>query len=385
MSETLLFAPISIKSVTARNRIVVAPMCQYSATDGFANDWHLVHLGRFAMGGAAMVMVEATAVVPEGRITHGDLGLWSDAQIDGLARIARFIKEQGAVAAIQLAHAGRKASMQRPWQGNGPLAAVDLESGIRPWEVMAPSAVPVSQGWLMPREMSRDDMDMVRDAWCAAARRALSAGFEVLEVHSAHGYLLHSFLSPISNRRDDAYGGDLAGRCRFPLEVVKAVREVWPEDKPLFVRVSSVDGVVGGWEIDDTVQYARKLAQLGVDVVDCSSGGLSESATAASTPRGLGFQVPYASRVKQDAEVMTMAVGLILHPDQAEQILQQGHADLIAIGREFMFNPNWPLHAELALTGGQSFENWPRQAGWWLERRAKGLARLQPDHQVTDR
>lgn len=382
MSQIKLFQPLTIGSVRMKNRIVVAPMCQYSATDGLSNDWHLVHLGRFAMGGAGTVMVEATAVVPEGRITHGDLGLWEDAQIEGLARIARFIKSQGAVAAIQLAHAGRKASMQRPWQGHGPLSPTDIAQGISPWQVMAPSAVPVAQGWLMPREMSRQDLVMIRQAWCDAARRALLAGFDMVEVHAAHGYLLHSFLSPISNRRTDEYGGDFQGRSRFPLEVVQAVRDVWPKDKPLFVRVSSVDGVQGGLELQDTVEFARHLKQIGVDVVDCSSGGLSESATATATPRGLGHQVAYSEQIRRDAQVMTMAVGLILHPDQAEAVLAQGQADLIAIGREFMFNPNWPVHAELALSEVGSYDNWPQQAGWWLERRAKALSKLQVSSQV---
>ena len=382
MPQSKLFQPLTIGSVHLKNRIVVAPMCQYSATDGFANDWHLVHLGRFAMGGAGTVMVEATAVVPEGRITHGDLGLWDDAQIEGLARIASFIKAQGSVAAIQLAHAGRKASMQRPWQGHGPLSPSDIAQGISPWQVMAPSAVPVAQGWLMPREMTRQDLAMIRQAWADAARRALAAGFDVVEVHAAHGYLLHSFLSPISNLRTDEYGGDLQGRSRFPLEVVQAVRDVWPKDKPLFVRVSSVDGVQGGLELQDTVEFARRLKQIGVDVVDCSSGGLSESATATVTPRGLGHQVPYSEQIRRDAQVMTMAVGLILHPDQAESVLEQGQADLIAIGREFMFNPNWPVHAELSLSQNGSYDNWPRQAGWWLERREKTLSKLQVSSQV---
>ena len=382
MPQSKLFQPITIGSVNLKNRIVVAPMCQYSATDGFANDWHLVHLGRFAMGGAGMVMVEATAVVAQGRITHGDLGLWDDAQIEGLARIASFVKTQGSVAAIQLAHAGRKASMQRPWQGHGPLSPIEIAQGISPWQVMAPSAVPVAQGWLMPKEMTRQDLAMIRQAWCDAARRALAAGFDVVEVHAAHGYLLHSFLSPISNLRVDEYGGDFEGRSRFPLEVVQAVRDIWPNDKPLFVRVSSVDGVQGGLELSDTVEFARRLKQIGVDVVDCSSGGLSESATATATPRGLGHQVVYSEQIRHHAQIMTMAVGLILHPDQAESVLEQDQADLIAIGREFMFNPNWPVHAELALSQDGSYDNWPKQAGWWLERRAKTLSKLQVSSQV---
>lgn len=382
MAAIKLFEPCTIGSVTLRNRVVVAPMCQYSAHEGFANDWHLVHLGRLALGGAGMVMVEATAVVPEGRISHGDLGLWSDEQIGGLARIARFIKEQGSVAAIQLAHAGRKASMQRPWKGHGPLTEADLAQGDLPWDVMGPSPIPVAQGWLMPQEMSLEDMAQIRQAWCEAAVRALDAGFDVIEVHAAHGYLLHSFLSPISNQRADSYGGDLAGRSRFPLEVIKAVRAVWPADKPLFVRVSSVDGVQGGLQIEDVIEFSRELKKLGVDVIDCSSGGLSESATATSTPRGLGFQVPYAERIRREAGVMTMAVGLILYPEQAESVLEKGQADFIAIGRELMFNPNWPVHAQLALNQEQGYGDWPKQAGWWLERRARTLSKLQAASEV---
>lgn len=382
MSANKLFEPVTIGSVTFRNRVVVAPMCQYSAHDGFANDWHLVHLGRFALGGAGTVMVEATAVVPEGRISHGDLGLWSDDQIEGLSRIARFIKEQGAVAAIQLAHAGRKASMQRPWKGHGPLTDADHAEGDLPWNIMGPSALPVAEGWLMPLEMSIDDMAQIRDAWCDATVRSLKAGFDVIEVHAAHGYLLHSFLSPVSNQRKDQYGGDFAGRSRFPLEVVQAVRDIWPADKPLFVRVSSVDGVQGGLQLEDVIEFSRALRKMGVDVVDCSSGGLSESATATTMPRGLGFQVPYAERIRREAQVMTMAVGLILHPEQAEEILRNEQADFIAIGRELMFNPNWPVHAQLALSNESDYSDWPRQAGWWLERRARTLSKIQVSSKV---
>ena len=372
-SRPRLFTPLALRGVTLKNRIVISPMCQYSAVDGHANDWHLVHLGRFALGGAAMVFTEATAVEARGRITHGDLGLWEDGQIPGLARVAGFLRAHGAVPAIQLAHAGRKASMQRPWHGNGPLDERDRARGDLAWQVVAPSALPLDEGWLVPHELSLAEIAALQNAWREAARRALAAGFDVLEMHSAHGYLGHEFLSPLSNRRGDRYGGDLAGRMRFTLETAAAVREVWPQDKPLFVRVSSVDGLEGGWTIEDTVVLARELAARGVDVIDCSSGGLAGSATAARVKRGPGFQVPYAERVRREAGVKTMAVGLILEAQQAEAILEADQADLIAVGREALYDPSWALHAEAALGLQGEFESWPVQAGWWLERRRRSM------------
>ena len=259
MDTPLLFRPLSLRGVPLRNRIVISPMCQYSAVDGLASDWHLVHLGRFALGGAGTVFVEATAVHPRGRITHGDLGLWSDSQIPPLRRIARFLAEHGAVPAIQLAHAGRKASMQRPWHGNGPIDDTDTARGEDAWPVVAPSALPMDEGWLVPHELSPAEMAELREAWRQAAVRALESGFEIVELHAAHGYLLHEFLSPLSNRRGDAYGGDHAGRMRFPLEVAETLRAVWPQDRPVFVRVSAVDGIEGGWTLEDTVAFAREL------------------------------------------------------------------------------------------------------------------------------
>jgi 2,4-dienoyl-CoA reductase-like NADH-dependent reductase (Old Yellow Enzyme family) len=374
-SRPRLFTPLALRGVTLKNRIVISPMCQYSAVDGHANDWHLVHLGRFALGGAGMVFTEATAVEARGRITHGDLGLWEDGQIAGLSRVAEFLRAHGAVPAIQLAHAGRKASMQRPWHGNGPLDERDRARGDLPWQVVAPSALPLDEGWLVPHELSLAGIAALQDAWRHAARRALAAGFDVLEMHSAHGYLGHEFLSPLSNRRGDRYGGDLAGRMRFTLETAAAVREVWPQDKPLFVRVSSVDGLEGGWTIEDTVVLARELAARGVDVVDCSSGGLAGSATAARVKRGPGFQVPFAERVRREACVKTMAVGLILEAQQAEAILEADQADLIAIGREALYDPSWALHAEAALGLQGEFDSWPVQSGWWLERRRRSMVR----------
>ncbi|HYN38543.1 MAG TPA: NADH:flavin oxidoreductase/NADH oxidase [Rhodospirillales bacterium] len=377
MSQPPLFRPITLRGITAKNRILISPMCQYSAIDGMVNDWHLVHLGKFAQGGAGIVMLEATAVTPEGRITHGDVGLWHDGQTRPLERIAAFIRDNGAVPAIQLAHAGRKGSMQRPWFGNAALTEEDHARGDLPWNIVAPSAIPMDEGWLLPQELSEDDLDDLREQWRLATLRAADAGFEMLEVHCAHGYLLHAFLSPLSNRRTDGYGGDRAARMRYPLEIIESVRAAWPDTLPLSVRISSVDGVAGGIELADSVEFARQAKSRGVDIIDCSSGGLLGSATAARIPRGYGFQVPFAETVRQQAEIPTIAVGLILHPDQAEEIVEKGQADLVAIGREALFDPNWALHAQLELTeGDEVFADWPKQYGWWLERRESGLRKL---------
>lgn len=374
MTVPLLFTPLALRQVNLRNRVVISPMCQYSALDGVANDWHFAHLARFALGGAGIVFVEATAVQREGRITHGDLGLWSDEQIPPLKRIAEFLKTQGAVPAIQLAHAGRKASMQRPWHGNGPLDDTDRARGETAWRIVAPSALAMDGGWLVPAALDRAEMTRLREDFRRAALRALEAGFEVVEVHGAHGYLINSWLSPLANRRDDAYGGDRAGRMRLPLEIVETVRAAWPASRPMFFRVSAVDGVDGGWTLEDTIVLAGELKARGVDVIDCSSGGIAGSATAARIPRAPGFQVPFAERVRRETGIKTMAVGLILEPRQAEMILHNHQADLVAIGREALYDPNWPLHAEQALTGDSAdFAQWPVQAGWWLERRARGL------------
>lgn len=373
-----LFSPFTLRGVTAKNRIVVSPMCQYSAVDGVVNDWHLVHLGKFAQGGAGIVMVEATAVAENGRITHGDVGLWHNGQTAPLKRIADFIRDQGSVPAIQLAHAGRKASMQRPWFGNAALTAEDRARGDMPWQVVAPSPIPMEEGWLTPKELTEADMATLRDQWRLATLRAAEAGYDLLEVHCAHGYLLHEFLSPLSNRRTDSYGGDREGRMRYPLDIIETVRAVWPENLPLSVRISSVDGVDGGIEIEDSLAFVRAAKERGADVIDCSSGGLMGSATAARIPRGYSFQVPYAEVVRTQAAIPTMAVGLILHPQQAEDVVAKGQADLVAIGREVLFDPNWPLHAQLSLseTNGDVFASWPKQYGWWLERREPGLRKL---------
>lgn len=372
----LLFSPIDLRGVTLRNRIVISPMCQYSARDGIANDWHLVHLGRFALGGAAMVMTEAVAVEARGRITHGDLGLWHDGQIDPLARVTAFLRDNGAVPAIQLAHAGRKASMQRPWFGNGPLDSSDAARGDLPWPTVAPSPESVGPGWLMPAELSESDIREVVESFGRAAKRAVAAGFDVAEVHGAHGYLTHTFFSPLSNHRSDGYGGSLAGRMRFPLEVARIVRAAWPADRPVFYRASSVDGAENGLTLDDTVALARALKAEGIDVIDCSSGGIAGSATAAGVTRAPGFQVPFARRIRDEAGIRTMAVGLILDGPQAEAVLREGSADLVAIGREALHDPNFALHAARALGCDPEFGLWPKQSGWWLVRRERMLGRL---------
>jgi len=387
MTSPLLFEPISLRDVRAKNRIVLSPMCQYSAQDGLVNDWHLVHLGKFAQGGAGIVFTEAAAVEARGRITHGDIGIWDDAQVSGLARIAGFIRSQGAVPAIQLAHAGRKAGMARPWYGNGPLTSADLARGESGWDTICATDAPVGEGWPAPASAGSMDLVAIREAFVSAARRADAAGFDIVELHAAHGYLLHTFLSPVSNDRKDAYGGSLENRMRFPLEVARAVRAAWPAGKPMFVRCSSIDDVEGGWSVEDTVALAKELAKAGVDVVDCSSGGISGSATAATKTilkRIPGFQLPFAERVRRESGMKTMAVGLILTGRQAEDALLAGSADLIAVGREALFNPNWAQHAAQELGADAAFAQWPEQYGWWLSRRESGLRREGIARRATD-
>lgn len=373
-----LFSPIQLREVVLRNRIVISPMCQYQSEEGLANDWHMVHLGKFAQGGAGLVLSEATAVTRDGRITHGDLGIWCDEQIPRLAQICDFISKQGAVPGIQLSHAGRKGSAQRPWHGNGPLGREDLEvRGERPWPVNAPSAVPVDTHWPAPHAMTHSELEQLASAWEAATRRALRAGFRVLEIHGAHGYLLHQFLSPLSNLRDDGYGGDIRGRMRYPLEIVQRVRDVWPVELPLFVRISAVDGADGtGWRLEDTLLFAQELGKIGVDVVDCSSGGLRRSVMAVTAMDVYpGYQVAYAERVRQECGVRSMAVGLIHEAEHAEQIIHNGQADLVAIGREALWDPNWPMRAAAEL-GHDVFPDIPMSYAHHLRKRAALLQSL---------
>jgi 2,4-dienoyl-CoA reductase-like NADH-dependent reductase (Old Yellow Enzyme family) len=372
--KPLLFTPLKLRELSLKNRVVIAPMCQYAAEDGMPNEWHLVHLGRFATGGAGLVITEASAVEARGRISHGDVGIWSDAQAEAWKPVTSFIRRHGAASAIQIAHAGRKASMQRPWRGNGPLGPDDFARGDTAWEIVAPSAEPVGPGHLVPHELSEEEIAGVVQSFAAAAGRADRAGFDALEIHGAHGYLIASFLSPITNRRNDAYGGDTAGRLRMALETTEAVRRTWPKEKPLLFRVSSVDGAENGWSLEDTVALAVELKARGVDVIDCSSGGLAGSATLASATRQPGFQVPYAAEVRRRAGIATQAVGLILDGPQAEAILQAGDADLIAIGREALYNPAWAHHAAREFGADPEFAAWPETYGFWLTRRAKSLA-----------
>lgn len=332
-----LFSPLRLRDVTLRNRIGVSPMCQYSSPDGRATEWHLVHLGARAVGGAGLVLTEAAAVLPEGRISPQDLGLWDDAQAEALAPVVRFVRAQGAAAGVQLAHAGRKASVRRPWEGGAPLRA-----GDGGWTPVGPSPLPFSPDHAVPEALDRAGLGRVVEAFRAAAARALAIGVEVLEVHAAHGYLLHEFLSPLTNRRDDAHGGDLAGRARLLREVVAAVRGVWPERLPLLVRVSASDWVEGGWTVDDTVALARLLRAEGVDLVDCSSGG---AVPGVKIPAGPGYQVPFAARVRREAGVPTAAVGLITSPAQADEVVRSGQADLVLLARELLRDPHWPLRA----------------------------------------
>jgi 2,4-dienoyl-CoA reductase-like NADH-dependent reductase (Old Yellow Enzyme family) len=381
MTKPLLFTPLAIRDVTFKNRVVIAPMATYSAIDGLAQDWHFAHLGRFALGGAGCVVVEATAVTDHGRITNGDVGIWSAEHIPPLKRIADFMKAQGVIPAIQLAHAGRKGAMQRPWYGNGALTADDFARGDKAWPTVSATAEPMAPGHIVPHAMTADELGQLVQHWAEAAERAVEAGFEMIEIHNAHGYLVHQFLSPLSNKRNDAYGGDFAGRTRFPLEIAEAIRKVIPKGMPLFLRVSAVDGMEGGWTMDDTVAYARELKTRGVDVIDCSSGGLVGSATVARIKRTWGFQVPYAERVRREAEMMSMAVGLIVDPAHAEDILQKGQADLIAIAREALVNPCWPQMAEVALGRSmtEALDDWTVQYGWWLKHRERSIADIRAD------
>ncbi len=381
MSLPMLFTPLTLRSVTLPNRIVLSPLCMYSAIDGLANDFHFSHLTTFARGRVGLVFTEATAVVPEGRISHGCCGLWNDAQVDAYRPIVDAITAFGSVPAIQLAHAGRKASARPPWRAGAPLDASDAAAGTPPWRSVGPSAAPVSAIWPAPHAMTEADIKAAVEAFGTAAARAAKAGFRVLEIHAAHGYLLHSFLSPLANTRNDGYGGDLAGRMRFALEVVEAVRDRWPHDLPLFCRISAQDGLAGGWSLDDSVALALELKARGVDVVDCSAGGISGPpafrANDAGQPlkspadRSPGFQVPYAERIRRDAGIATMAVGVIVTGAQAEAILSEGRADLIAVGRELMHDPFWALRAADALGCDPTRRMWPDQYSWAIKRRTE--------------
>ncbi len=332
-----LFEPFRLRDVEFRNRVFLSPMCQYSAREGFPDDWHLVHLGSRAVGGAGQVMVEATAISPEGRITHGDLGIWSDRHTEAFMRITAFVEAQGVVPAIQIAHAGRKASTDIPWKGGAPLSPAG-----NGWQPLGPSPIAFDEASTVPRELTAADLQALVSQYEAAARRCMQAGFKVLEIHMAHGYLLHEFLSPLSNQRADEYGGSLENRMRFPLQVARAVRDIWPADLPLFARISCTDWADGGWDLLQSIELSRRLKQIGADLIDCSSGGLVPYAR---IPAGPGYQTPFAAEIRSRVGIATGAVGLITQAMQAEQIVATGQADVVILAREMLRDPYWPFHA----------------------------------------
>ena len=363
-----LFDPLALRGVRLANRIGVSPMCQYSSDDGFANDWHFVHLATRAVGGAGLVFTEAAAVVPEGRISPQDLGVWTERHFEPLQRVTHFIDRQGSLAGIQLAHAGRKASTFRPWSGHGEITPRD--GG---WQTVAPSPEAFAGDYPKPKELTGDEIARLRDAFALAAKRSFEAGFRVIEIHAAHGYLFHEFLSPLSNYRTDEYGGSFDNRTRFLRDSVAAVRGVLPDRCPLFVRISCTDWTEGGWDIEQSVDLARQLRALGVDVIDCSSGGNVKDA---KIPVGTGYQTPFAARIRRDAEIATAAVGLITGAAQADHIVQSGQADMVLIARELLRNPYWPLEAARELGFDAS---WPAQ---YLRAAPKGATGRTPAHEI---
>lgn len=365
----LLFQPLTIRGITIRNRIMASPMCQYASRDGFPVDWHLAHLGRLAIGGAGIVCYEETAVEARGRKTYGCAGLWKDEQVSHYKRVADLIRSVGAVPAIQLGHSGAKASSHDATQGWRPLSEADRASGLAPWIPVAPSVVPTADGRPLPHELSKDEIRQMIGAWGSAARRSLDAGFDIVEIHGAHGYLIHQFLSPLINQRKDAYGGTLAGRMRFALEIAEEIRGIWPQNKPVFFRVSCVDGRGGIWNLDDTVVLARSLKERGIDVVDCSSGGLSGPTDMPVVPRVPGYHVTFSDRVRREAGVMTVAVGMITEPAHAEEVLRSGKADLIGMARTLLENGDWPFRAARELGVEDPYRYLPDQYAYRLRRR----------------
>lgn len=369
-SLPLLFQPISLRGVVSRNRVVVSPMCQYHSEDGGPTDWHLVSLGKYAIGGAGIIFAEETAIEARGRKTYECAGIYSDKHVQAYRRITDFLRGQGAVPAIQLGHSGRRASSDAPWTHFKPLGPADADRGLIPWTGISASPIPASRaGSQTPIALSVEDIKTLVATWTDAVKRSLDAGFEICEIHGAHGYLIHQFLSPLSNRRNDGYGGDLEGRMRFALEIVESARAAWPQDKPLFFRLSATDGAAGEWSMDDTVALSRALAERGVDVITCSSGGIGGPINTEIVPRVPGYHVPYCERVKREVGVKTLAVGLITEAEHAENILQTGQADLIALAREFLYNPHWTVHAAKALGIDGYLDIFPRDLWWWLKRR----------------
>lgn len=376
-SMTALFSPFTLRDVTFKNRVAVSPMSQYRAKNGYANDWHMVHLGRFALGGAGLVYAEATAVEAIGRRTHGDLGLWEDRQIDRLQTITRFISEQNAVPGIQLGHAGRKASERRPWHGETPVNDKDVaERGEEPWPAIGPSPIPYADGWPSPTEMSETDIERVIEAFGEAARRSQQADFKIIEVYAAHGFLVHQFLSPIANQRTDQWGGSPEARRRFAVRVAQSIRQNWPDEYPLAFRLSATDWLDGGIEVEDTVNTARALKAVGVDMIDCSSGGIGGRERPHRMHLEQGFQVPFAERIKNDAALSSMAVGLLWDAQRCNDIITAGSADMVALARELLDDPNWPLHAATTLGTNDNHARWPSEFGWWLMKRDRLLSKL---------
>lgn len=355
MNPPLLFTPLRTRSLELRNRIVVSPMCEYSSRDGFANDWHLVHLGSRAVGGAGLVLTEACAVTADGRISPDDLGIWKDDHIAVLARITAFVRSQGAAAGIQLAHAGRKAATAAPFKGGKPLPSAEA------WQIVAPSPLAFAPGYAQPHELSKSEIAAIIGDFAAAAARALTAGFQVIELHAAHGYLIHQFLSPLSNQRNDAYGGSFDNRCRLACEVVEAMRGVWPAELPLWVRISATDWGEGGWDVADSVALARRLRPLGVDLMDCSSGG---NVAHAQIPVGPGYQTVFAEQIKRETGMPTGAVGMITSPEQAEHILVTGQADVVILARQMLRDPYWPLRAAHELGHPIAWPDQYARAAW---------------------
>jgi 2,4-dienoyl-CoA reductase-like NADH-dependent reductase (Old Yellow Enzyme family) len=372
-SIPVMFRPLTVRGLTVRNRIVVSPMSQYRAADGAPTDWHLVHLGKFAIGGAGIVFCEETSVSERSRKTYDCPGIYTDAQATAWRRVTDFIRGQGAAAAIQLGHAGRKVATRAPWDGFSPLGPADAEIGRPPWSGLAPSPIPFKDGAMAPKEMDRDDIRQVIALHVEAAKRSLDAGFDICEIHGAHGYIIQQFLSPITNKRTDAYGGELDARMRFGLELIEAVRAAWPADRPLFFRGSCVDGRGGAWSLEDTIVLAARLKERGVDVFDCSSGGIDGPLTLHVVPRVPGYHVPFARRIRKEVGIRTMAVGLITTGAQAESYLEAGDCDFVALAREMLWNPNWPVHAAQELGLDRPHEILPPHYAWWLQKREETL------------
>ena len=373
MNEVPLFSSFKIKSKSFRNRIVLSPMCQYKAKDGVISDWHFQHYSRFAFSGLGAAFVEATGVSPEGRIGHGCTGIWSDSHVEGLSKIAKIFNEYNCLSGIQLAHAGRKASYLRPWDGASPITE---NNKVEPaWQTIGPSAIPINNSSPVPKEMTVEDINKVREDFKKAAQRADKAGFDIIEIHGAHGYLLHSFFSPLSNQRNDQYGGSFENRIRFALEIIADIKSVWPDNKPLFYRLSSIDAPGQGANLEDNIKLAKSLKSVGVDVIDCSSGGITGSPVLTKSKIIPGFQVPYSEKIKKDAEISSMAVGAIISADQANEIISNKRADLVAMGRELLADTQWVYKAATYFNLENAKDYLPDSYSFYLSRRDEYLDR----------